>query len=784
MVDVGSALQALTSFVGRRGDLASLATHLRESRLVTVTGPGGVGKTRTALVVAERTRSTFADGVHAVELASVTDPTQLAPTAATALGVADQSNRAAVDRIISHLVGRTTLLVLDNCEHLLDASVRFVTRLLEALPDLRILATSREPLGLSGEQVYRLGPLAVPSEADLAGAGSLEHVPAVRLFIDRARSIVPDFTVEAHNRESVAQLCKQLDGMPLAIELAAVRLRSLSVSQIVERLDRRFHLLSTGNRDADPRQRSLRALIDWSHDLCDADERLLWARLAVFPAPVDLESIEQVCGFGELSGDRLLEAIDGLVSKSVVSVERHHERVRYSQFVTLREYGAQLLQQSGETELLHRRHRDHYSRRAAIMVDRWCGPHQAEDLARLRDDHPNLLAALAWSTETPGEERAGAHLAALLRYHWIAGGFLTYGRRWLERLLDQLDPSVPERGHALWVAAWVALIQGDRGVARTYLNECSRLAEKLGDLAMRGHTAHWRALLNLFEGDLLPAIALYNQAIEIHRSAGDLGAELTAGYQLAMAQTYAGRCQDALRTCLDIEKRSSQHGELWARGYAFWVRAICQIHLGDRIEARDAIKSTMEIERDFRDGVCTALSTEVASWVAAAYGHYESAAALGGAADAVWRQLGTDLAAFGPHAFADGRDCVRRIETALGPECSEAIRARYSQVTVQEAVALGLELTARVGEPATPPARTPDVWAGHLPTPAASPEVRLTKREQQVVALIADGLSNKEIAEALTISPRTVDGHVERILRKLDVSSRTQVASWFAAMAR
>ncbi|MFC4002733.1 ATP-binding protein [Prauserella oleivorans] len=781
MGDVGSALQALTSFVGRRGDLASLTTYLQQSRLVTVTGPGGVGKTRTALVVAERMRSAFPDGVHTVWLASVTDPTQLAPAAATALGVADQSNRAAVDRIISHLTGRSTLLVLDNCEHLLDAGVRFVTRLLEALPDLRILATSREPLGLSGEQVHWLGPLAVPSDADLASAGTLEHVPAVRLFADRARSVVPGFAVNQHNRESVAQLCKQLDGMPLAIELAAVRLRSLSVAQIVERLDRRFQLLSTGNRDSDPRQRSLRALIDWSHELCDADERLLWARLAVFPAPADLESIEQVCGFGELSGDRLLEAIDGLVAKSVVSVERHHERVRYSQFVTLREYGAELLEQSGEAELLHRRHRDHYTRRAATMVDRWCGPHQAEDLAQLRDDHPNLLAALAWSAETPGEARAGAHLAALLRYHWIAGGFLTYGRRWLERLLDRLDPGVPERGHALWVAAWVALIQGDRGVARTYLNECARLAEDLGDLAMRGHAAHWRALLNLFEGDLLPAIALYHQAIDIHRSAGDLGAELTAGYQLAMAQTYAGRSQDALRTCLDVERRSARHGELWARGYAFWVRAICQVHLGDRLEARDAIKATMEIEREFRDGVCTALSTEVASWVAAAFGHYENAAALAGAATSVWQQLGTSLAAFGPHALADGRDCALRIDAELGPERAGEIRARYSRVTVQQAVALGIELADQAGEPVT--TRTPGVWRSRPLAPAASADVRLTRREHQVVELIAQGLSNKEIAETLTISPRTVDGHVERILRKLDVSSRTQVASWFASVA-
>ncbi|WP_210406801.1 ATP-binding protein [Prauserella flavalba] len=775
MADVAPTAHAhragLTSFVGRRHDLAALAAHLRESRLVTLTGPGGVGKTRTALEVAGR--ATFPDGVHVAELASVTDPTQLAPAVATALGVADQSNRAAADRVIGHLRGRTALLLLDNCEHLLDAGARFVTRLLDALPGLRVLATSREPLGIAGEQVHLLTPLAVPSDADVASAGSLDHVPAVRLLVDRARAVLPGFVVTPDNREAVAQLCKQLDGMPLAIELAALRLRSLSVSQVVARLHRRFQLLSSGHRGAGPRHRSLRALIDWSHDLCGPDERLLWARLAVFPSAVGLEPIEGVCGFGELTDDRLLDAIDGLVGKSVLVAERTGERIRYRQFVTLREYGLELLDASGERELLHRRHRDHYRARAAAMVERWCGPHQAEDLAQLREDHPNLLAALAWSADTPGEERAGADLASLLRYHWIAGGFLTYGRRWLERLLDRLEPAVPERGHALWVAAWVALIQGDRGVARGYLGECARIAEDLGDVAMAGHAAHWRALLNLFEGDLQPSIRLYREAIRIHREVGDPGAELTAAFQLAMAQAYAGREHEALRTCREVRELSGRHGELWAHGYALWVSAICHVHLGERVAAREAITGTMEIERDFRDGVCTALSTEVASWVAAAYGHVENAAVLAAVAGSVWRQLGTTLEAFGPHALADARDCAARIEEALGAERALAIRERYANVTVSEAVALGLELAAHAG----PPVRRAPRACG------SEPVAPLTRREQEVATLIADGLSNKEIAERLTISSRTVDGHVERILRKLDFSSRTQVASWVAASA-
>jgi predicted ATPase len=408
------AVTGLTSFVGRRQVVDRLQAELHAGRLVTVTGPGGVGKTRTALAVAEA--AAFPDGVLLVELASVTDPTQVAPAVATALGVSDQSNRDAVDRVVDHLSGAAALLVVDNCEHLLEASALLIVRLLDALPGLTVLATSREPLGVGGEQVHLLAPLAVPGESDAAGEGSLEHVPAVRLLVDRARAVLPDFAVTPDNRAAVVALCRRLDGLPLAIELAAVRLRSLSVSQVVERLDRRFPRLAGSDPGVDPRQRSLRALIDWSHDLCGPDERLLWARLSVFPAPVDLETVEGVCGFGELTSDRLLDALDGLVGKSVVVADRDGERLRYRQFVTLREYGAELLADSGEAATVRRRHRDHFIDRARTVVERWCGPHQAADLARLREDHPNLIAALAWSVDTPGEAPAGARLAVLLRY--------------------------------------------------------------------------------------------------------------------------------------------------------------------------------------------------------------------------------------------------------------------------------------------------------------------------------------------------------------------------------
>nr|WP_271213002.1 LuxR C-terminal-related transcriptional regulator [Rhodococcus wratislaviensis]GLK39911.1 LuxR family transcriptional regulator [Rhodococcus wratislaviensis] len=762
----GRPRAALTSFVGRRRELSDVKHRLTETRLVTLTGPGGVGKTRIAIEVAERSRRGLRDGVWIVELASLGDATRLAQVIVSALVLPDQSNRDPMDKLVSYLRDRQLMIVLDNCEHLLEAAARVVETLLSASPGLRILATSREPLGIHGEGICVIPPLTTPSTQQSHTAKAVVHYEAVSLLVDRARLVLPDFEVTAENVGAVVQLCERLDGIPLAIELAATRLRSLSVTQIVERLDKRFSLLTGGDRVAMPRQQTLRALIDWSFDLCTEHEQLLWARLSIFPASFDLDAAEQTCGFAPLVPESIIDHLDRLVAKSIVLTERTGERVRYRQLMTIREYGAEVLATSGETQTLKRRHRDHYLRQAAMMVERWCGPGQADAVTEMNDDHANLLSALEWSTNTEGEAGTAAELASLLRYHWVVGVDLSDGRRWLDQLLDAKEMSTSQRGQALWVSAWIALMQGDRDDAARKLIECDTIAATLGDRRLLAHATQWRGLHDFTTGDIATAITRYQKSIDIHTDYADTASVLTALFQLAIAQVYNSQLDQALQTCQRAIEMSERLGEQWNRSYALWITGLCHWHRGEPEAAKHAALQALRLGGDFKDSICTALTIELLSWIAASAADFHTAADLSGAAAAVWAGLGTDVEAFGPHLQQDSIYSTKTVVEALGEKAVAAVARRNATMTLDAAVALALGESGQL-ESASAPARSP-----------------LTKREDEIAKLVAEGLSNRAIAESLVLSPRTIDGHVERILTKLDFASRIQIASWVASQKR
>lgn len=751
--------QPMTSFIGREQSLRETRAMLGDARLVTVTGPGGIGKTRLARELVRRVERAFPDGVAVVELATLEDGREIAPAVASALTVPDQSTRTATEQIVRHLAGRRTLLLVDNCEHVLEATADLLAVLLDAVEGLFVVATSREPLGLSGERIHDLGPMDLPTPGHGDDPTSVDSAETVRLMVDRARALVPGFEVNDDNREAVVQLCERLDGMPLAIELATARFRSLSVQQVLSRLDERFTLLTGGHRGDIPHHRTLWALVGWSHDLCTPAERTLWARSSVFPGSFDLDAVEAVCADEDLRSGDILDVLDRLVAKSIVTAEPVGTTMRYHLLVTMREFGAQQLGEGGERATIKRRHRDHYLDRAATMVRDWCGPHQSEALADMRGDHPNVIAALEWSVATSGQTRQGARLASLLRYHWIAGGRLSDGRRWLERILDLEDGITPERGDALWVAAWVCLIQGDRERGEALLEECRAVARSLEDEVLMAHVDHWTGLWQTFSGRTAAAIASYRSAVTVFEQHGLDASTGTALFQLGMAQTYEGDHVAALETCARVLDLSEQRGEQWCRAYALWVTSVCQWHLGDPAASARAGTGALELQRAFQDGICIALTIDLLSWLAHDRGAMERSAELAGAAGSVWAQIGTSIEAFGPRIHEESRLVTAAVDRRLGAE-ARRLRSATSGMTRLEAVELAL---------------------GVHPAPvAASAPHPLTRREVEVATLIADGLTSKAIADRLVISPRTVDGHVERIFSKLDVTSRSQIAAWAA----
>ncbi|MFI9836257.1 ATP-binding protein [Nonomuraea sp. NPDC051941] len=446
---VGGLPAAFTSFVGRQREMAEVRRLLGSARLVTLTGTGGVGKTRLALAAAAASARAFPGGVWLVDLAPVRDPALVAEAAAVALGVVDQGTRPVLELLAAHVSERRLLMVLDNCEHLVEACAQLAQRLLPAAAEMRILATSRETLQLTGEHVIVVAPLAQEEAIELL----------VQLETGRGAA---GFQLTEVNQAAIHRLCADLDGLPLAIELAASRLRTLAVEPVVERLKDRFALLAAGSRAARPHQRTLRAAIDWSWELCSPTERLLWSRLSVFAGSFTLEAAEGVCADERLAADEVLDVLDRLVAQSLVEHAGTEQWPRYRLLETVRQYGWEHLAAGGEDQWLWQRHRDFFLALAERCHQDWFGPRQAEILARLHADHSNLMAALEYRQATAakpgpddsprlelGEDRQAAlALPAALVFHWIAGGCLSEGRRYLERALTAAPEPTAARARA------------------------------------------------------------------------------------------------------------------------------------------------------------------------------------------------------------------------------------------------------------------------------------------------------------------------------------------------
>jgi predicted ATPase/DNA-binding CsgD family transcriptional regulator len=741
----GELPAAFTTFVGRRHDIAEVHRVLGTARLLTLTGAAGVGKTRLALEAAATARNVFPDGIWLVDLAAVRDPSAVASTAATAVGMVELGTRPALDSLAGHLAERRALIVLDNCEHLVDACADLVGRLLSACRELRVLATSRQTLGIAGEHVFTVPPLKVPDEA-------------IELLRDRACAVRPDFKITEANWDAVTRLCAELDGLPLAIELTASRLRTLTVEQAVDRLGDRFALLTAGSRTARPRQRTLRAAMEWSYELCSPAERLLWNRLSVFAGGFSLDTAEAVCAGEGIPSREVLDLLDRLVVQSVVLPAEHEGLPRYRLLETIREYGRERLAESGEEERLLRRHRDAHLALAERIAEGWYGPGQEEALTRLRADHANLLAAL----DQGDDPQATLALAAALRYHWCANGFLAEGRRRLDSALTAAPDATPARARALCAAAWAALLQGDYAAADRWLDEGERLARQQGDRALSAYALGLRGSWATFQGRLEEGVLLFEQAVDAHTAAGEEACALFALFQLAAAQLHLGS-PVAAQTGRRAVALAEAHGERWARAHAMWTLSCHAWNRGDQEETLALIRAALGIERGFNEPLSAALMLETFAWVLADHGEYERAGRLLGSSRELWHGLGADISAFGVLMTEHRARCEQLITGALGLE--------------------GYRRTLAVGGVHDTPGQAIDhaLDTNGEETAQADALSPLTHRELQVAALVAEGMSNRKIAAKLVLSPRTVDFHVGNIRAKLGFGTRTQIAAWWVS---
>ncbi|MBQ1091483.1 BTAD domain-containing putative transcriptional regulator [Streptomyces sp. B93] len=651
-----------TTFVGRERELAETRRLLGLSRLVTLTGVGGVGKTRLALRAARHSAPAFPDGVWLVDLAAVTDAALVARAVAESLGLRDQSTRSAADAVAEHLRERRPLLLLDNCEHLVEAAAELVLRLLRAVPELRVLATSRERLGVPGEHVMpvpcltlRDGPDGTPCEA-------------VRLLADRAAAWA--VTVRAGRGEGAvaAELCRRLDGIPLAIELAAVRLSTLTVAEVLARLEDRFRLLA-GPRAAAPGPASaqyrhtLRGVMDWSHSLCTPGERLLWERLSVFIGDFDLPAAESVCaGDGIAPGD-VLDLLGGLVHKSLVMAEsvptagRSGNTTRYRLLETIRQYGAERLRARGDATALLVRHSDYYRALVGRAAAEWFGPAEVEWLVRLCRELPNLRSALDFCRDHPGRAAVGAAIAADLTRarSWFVSATLGEARGWLEdlsALLDGDDPALAELTVSMAaLKAFVAVIQGDHPAARAVLDAC-----RTGPGASKAPPVLYvegvYALLAPGDPDCVGQLA---RAVAELRAAGQPGDAHMATMFWAMAAAFLGDREEARTASRAYLAEAETSGAEWAHTWARWCTALTELLHGEPSRGLLPLCDALVRQRAIDDNWGPAWMLETLAWTLGALGEHRGAAVVLGAAHRHRRITGAEIDRLRPFAVLHTR---------------------------------------------------------------------------------------------------------------------------------
>jgi predicted ATPase/DNA-binding CsgD family transcriptional regulator len=740
----------LTSFVGREQELSEARRLLGRSRLLTLTGPGGSGKTRLCIELAASVAGDYPDGVYFVRLAPVTDPRLVPSSIAQGVGLPDPSGRPLVEHLAHHLRDRTLLIVLDNFEHL-PAAAPVVAELLSGAAGLRIVVTSRSPLRVSGEQECPVPPLTLPPQAP-GSAMSVVGCESVRLFAERAAAVVPGFAVDEQNAAAVAEIVRRLDGLPLAIELAAARVRLLSPEAIAERLEHSLGLLTGGSRDLPGRQQTLRATIEWSYDLLGEQARTLLAACSVFRGGVPLEMIGPVCARAG-TGVAVLDALQELVDQSLLRPLRPSGVPRYLMLETIREFAAERLAGTPLAARLRGAHAAAFLALAQEAEGPLTGPGQQDWLQRLDLEHDNLRAAIDWYRQE--DPRAALRLAVATSWFWSLHGHYTEGRQRLRTLLGLVPDENRVRVRALNGAAWLAIDQGDYADADHLLIESTELSRRLNDKAGEGMATAFRSRCLLSSDRVAEAAPYPERAFALLTEAKDRPGIAIALFYLALSAQFAGHAQTACELHERCVSRCRDLGFESLRARALQLLGVVRVDLGELKAARAALREGLPASVGLGDRFVIPVGLTGFAGLAAKAGKHRMALRLAGASEAC-RDAYQSALPEPNRAYLDSwlAPSLQAVGTAAA-----RLLAEGRQMTLTAALEYAL-------------ADAPDqAWR-------AGPGPGLTRREAEVAVLAARGLTNRDIAARLCLSVRTVEAHVDHILTKLGFRTRTQLAAW------
>jgi non-specific serine/threonine protein kinase len=798
-----------TSFVGREREIEEIERELETTRLLTLTGAGGCGKTRLALQAARDLVGSYTDGVWFVELAPLSEEELVAKAVARALDVPERPGGVLIDALADALRDREMLLLMDNCEHLVEAAARLVDLLLEACPRLRVLATSREALGVEGELRWRVPPLSVPGSADAPHAEELEAYESVRLFAQRARGRDPSFALGSRNAGPVAEICRTLEGVPLALELAAARVGTLSLEHISRRLEGSLELLTGGARTAAGRQRTLRGALDWSHELLSDEERLVFGRLSAFAGGWTLEASEHVASGDGVQRGEVLDLLSALVEKSlVVAAPSAQEGLRYRLLEPVRQYALERLEEGGEARATRYRHASFFLALAEDADPALEGPEQPGWLDRLDEEHDNIRAALSWLLEQEEGAEMALRMCAVVGEYWYLRGHLEEGRMWLEGALAKPGRPSSARARALQKVAWLAILQGDldraqgaseeglglRGIdlfrtggggstaadlkimlaiAVSSRGEFDRAIELLDEsLALSREVGSFRgSAVSLFciggvwrdRGDIERALPFFEEALATFRKIEDPSMIASVLTHLGTALLLKGDIDRARIVSEEAETMLREQNHRFYLVYALTSLGWVALVQNDANRTRTSFTEGLELSQEIGAKEAVPEILEGLACFAGTLGEAHRAATLLGAAQAMREATGLQQE---PSAHALEEAYLSAARSRLNEESWEAAFEVGQAMSLDEAAEYAMSVDQQ-------PATLPSATESPVSPPASEYPAGLTAREVEVLSLVARGLTSAQIAKELFVSPRTVHTHLNSVYHKIGVNSRS-----------